>query len=105
MAFAARKLFDDAFDACNHKLAVVLVEQYLALLEKEDLATPSLTYRAEYQAFQACKLDELHVEARRWLNLSYSHCVMAGGPDTEFAMQAAKDLAEPVNRIVVLENA
>lgn len=102
MAVTTMERLNEALDLADHKQAVQLVKQYLSLLGKEGLATPSVIYRAEFTAFQACKLDQLHVDARRWLERSYKHAVMAGGPDTPFAENAAMYLAQPVDQVILL---
>lgn len=86
-----------ALKARNHIKTVPLIEKKIALLEKEDIATPRFLYRLEYQAYLACKLQGLHERARAWLLKANTHSLMS---DDKGAEDVAEDLAQPLTAIL-----
>ncbi|MEW5300525.1 MAG: hypothetical protein WDW36_003454 [Sanguina aurantia] len=86
---------NSAFKASQYGEALQLVEARLKLLQEEGLASPSMLYTAEFDAYQACTLARRHAEARVWLESAHMHVVMANGADSERALKMAGMLALP----------
>lgn len=89
------------FETRDYRKALHLVQHTLALLRDEGLDTPSMVFAAEFDAFEACKLQGLHSEARVWLERAYKHCLMSNGAEGQSAEAMAEQMAQPVDQGVM----
>lgn len=75
---------------------VQVIQQHLVLLAEEGIESPGHMNYLEYIAYTACKLLQVHGEARMWLEKAHRHSVMAEGNDSVNAQKNARFLAMPV---------
>ncbi|MEW5298630.1 MAG: hypothetical protein WDW36_001726 [Sanguina aurantia] len=86
----------DAVQARQYDKGVQLVERRLMLLAEEGIATPNQLYRAEFDAFQACKYGLKHKKAREWLEKAHMHSTMVEGVDSPATQRVARLMAQPL---------